>query len=155
MTTLLAPLRDIDVATRSLLGPSPRAVGPVAPMDAVRSDDGVTLTFDLPGVDPDSIDLSVERNVLTLSAARSWSAADDEQVLVRERRQGQVRRQLRLSDGLEVGAIAARFDNGVLTVRIPAAESTRPSRVEVEVGPPAALDSAPVDTTEAEPASNN
>jgi HSP20 family protein len=155
MTTRFAPFRDVDLMTRSLLGPAPQASGPVAPMDAVRSDEGVTLFFDLPGIDPNSIDLSVERNVLTLSAERSWSPADGEQVVVHECRHGRVRRQLRLSDGLDLAAVAARFDNGVLTVRIPAAESSRPSRVEIETGPPSALGSAPVDTTDVDAASDN
>lgn len=146
MTTRFAPFRDVDVMTRSLLGPTPRTTaGPTAPMDAVRSDDGLTLRFDLPGVDPTSIDLSVEGNVLTLSADRSWSSADGEQVLVRERRQGAVRRQLRLSDGLDLAAVAARSDNGVLTVHIPAAESARPTRIDVEVGPSPAIGAAPVE----------
>lgn len=156
MTTHLTSLRDLDVRTRSLLGPVPRpAANHFAPMDAVRSAEGVTLRFDLPGVDPASVELTVEGNVLTLDAERSWPAVEGEHVLVAERRQGAIRRQLRLSNGLDLGAVSANFDNGVLTVQVPLAESSRPSRIDIVVGSSAALGSAPVETPGADAPSDN
>lgn len=156
MTTRFAPFRDVDVMTRSLLGPAPRAaVGPAAPMDAVRSEQGLRLSFDLPGVDPASVELSAERNVLTLVAERAPTTGEHEQVIVSERRQGSIRRQLRLSDGLDLSAITARLDNGVLSVHIPVAESSRSSRIEIEVGSSTVIDSAPVEPTEVDAPGDN
>ena len=104
------------------------------PMDAVRSDDAVELYFDLPGFDPSSVELTVDRNVLSLSASRRWELGEGRTVLVGERRQGEARRQIRLSDSLDGSRVAASFDNGVLSVRIPVAESAQPHKVEIEVG---------------------
>ena len=104
------------------------------PMDAVRSDDAVELYFDLPGYDPSSVELTVDRNVLSLSASRSWEVGEGRTVLVGERRQGEARRQIRLSDSLDGSRVAASFDNGVLSVRIPVAESAQPHKVDIEVG---------------------
>jgi HSP20 family protein len=106
-------------------------------MDAVRHGDHVTLRFDLPGVDPASIDLEVERNVLALKAERHWDHADDEQVLASERRHGSYSRQLSLGDQLDGSRVEASYDNGVLTVTIPVAELAKPKKVAVARGAPA------------------
>lgn len=136
MSTLFAPFslaRDLDVASRSRVL-TPTRPAPAAPMDAVRDDAAVTLYVDLPGVDPDSIDLSVDRRVLTLSAERSWAPAEGTSVVMRERSTGSVRRQVRLSEGLDPAGVEARYDNGVLVVRVPVAESAQPRRVQVTTG---------------------
>ncbi len=115
-------------------------------MDAVRTEDAVTLYVDLPGVDPASIDLSVDRRVLSLTAERQWSPADGESVVARERLHGTIRRQLRLSDALDPSGVEARYDNGVLVVRVPVAESAQPRRVEIATPTPA-TELEPSDTT--------
>jgi HSP20 family protein len=131
MSTRFAPLFDFDLMTRSMAVPS--ASGAV-PMDAVRTRDAVEIRFDLPGYDPGSIDLSVEKNVLTLSAERNWILDDDTRVLLRERRHGSVKRQIRLSDSLDPSRVEASFDNGVLNVRVPVAETAQPHKVDISIG---------------------
>lgn len=146
MSTLFAPFREFDPVVRPR--PVARPSAPTAPFDAVRDDDGVTLSFDLPGVDPASIDLSVEGKVLTLSAERTWSVPEGSSALVRERRHGSVTRRLRLSDALDASGIAASYDNGVLHVRIPVSAAAQPHRIEVEVGSAPVLESAAVEAGE-------
>lgn len=139
MSTLFAPFRDLDPLARPRLVPS---AAPGVPFDAVRDDDGVVVSFDLPGVDPATVDLSVDGNVLTLSAERSAPVPDGATALVRERRHGALQRRLRLSDSLDLAAIEATLDNGVLTVRIPVSASAQPHKVEIQVGA-SALGGAP------------
>ena len=120
------PFRELDRFADQAFSRSP-----VVPMDAVRHGDHVTLRFDLPGVDPASIDLEVERNVLDLKAERHWPQADDEQVLARERRHGSYHRQVSLGDQLDGSRVEATYDAGVLTVTIPVAETAKPRKVAV------------------------
>ncbi len=124
------------------------------PMDAVRSDDAVDLYFDLPGFDPASVELTVDRNVLSLSASRSWDLGEGRTVLVGERRQGEARRQIRLSDSLDGSRVAASFDNGVLHVRIPVAESAQPHKVDIEIGGLAQVEAITEATAEEAPSAN-
>ena len=107
---------------------------PAIPMDAYRHGDHVTVHLDLPGVDPSSIDLTVEKNVLTVSAERRWQRDESEEVVVAERPQGSFSRQLFLSEGLDADHIEARYELGVLTVRIPVAEAAKPRKVEIAAG---------------------
>jgi HSP20 family protein len=110
-------------------------------MDAYRRGDHFVVHFDLPGVDPSSIDLTVEKNVLTVSAERHWEAGEDEQVVVAERPQGSFSRQLFLGEGLDADGIEAGYDAGVLTVRVPVAEQAKPRKVQVTAGgSPAAIE---------------
>ena len=134
MATRFAPLFDFDLMGRPWTATSPSPVAGTAPVDAVRTKDALELRFDLPGFDPASIDLSVEKNVLTLRAERNWVLEDEDRVLLRERRHGSVTRQLRLSDGLDAGRVQATYDNGVLSVRIPVAENAQPRKVEIAIG---------------------
>ena len=124
------PFRELDRWTSQGAGARPSAM----PMDAYRQGDRFTVHFDLPGVDASSIDLRVEKNVLTVSAQRSWQREDGQEVLVSERPQGSFTRQLFLGDSLDVDGIEARYDNGVLTVDIPVAEAAKPRRVEITGG---------------------
>ena len=110
------------------------------PMDAVRQDDAVELRFDLPGVSPDSIDVEVERNVLTVRAERTWSPAEGAEVLVRERPQGAVTRHVTLGESLDADRLEATYDAGVLTLTIPVAEQAKPRKVEIQVGSSDALE---------------
>ena len=105
------------------------------PLDAFRHGDHFIVNFDLPGIDPDSVDLTVEKNVLAVSAERSWRPEDSDEVLVTERPQGRYSRQLFLGDTLSTDGIQAHYDRGVLTVTIPVAESAKPRKVQVETGP--------------------
>ncbi|HEV2068785.1 MAG TPA: Hsp20/alpha crystallin family protein [Acidimicrobiales bacterium] len=107
---------------------------PVMPMDAYRHEDRFLVHFDVPGVDPSSIELTVDKDVLTVSAERRWQPADGDQVLVAERPQGSFSRQLFLGEGLDADGIEANYDNGVLTVTIPVAERAKPRRVEISGG---------------------
>ena len=102
------------------------------PMDAYRHGDNFVVSLDLPGVDPSSIDLTGERNALTISAERHWQPVEGDQVIASERRQGTFTRQLLLGDGLDADRIHASYENGVLTVTIPVAASAQPRKIEVE-----------------------
>lgn len=126
-----------------------RSQGPALPLDAYRRGDQFVLEFDLPGVDPDSVELVVERNILTVSAERSPTRGDETEVLVTERPTGRFTRRLRLGSHLDLEHIEASTDRGVLTVTIPATAALRRRRVEVKQGP-ARIDAAVEDRTEAD-----
>lgn len=122
------PFRDIDRLTQQLAGERRASA---MPMDAYRENEQFVVHFDLPGVDPESIDLTVEKNALTVKAERSWQAGDGVDVLVAERPQGSFSRQLFLGEGLDPDRIEARYDQGVLTVTIPVAERAKARKIEV------------------------
>jgi HSP20 family protein len=124
------PFRELDRWNTQALANRPS----VMPMDAYRQDDHFTVHFDLPGADASSIDLTVEKNVLTVSAQRQWQPQDGQEVLVSERPQGTFTRQLFLGESLDTDRIEASYDNGVLTVTIPIAESAKPRKVEISAG---------------------
>ena len=125
------PFRELDRFNQQFWGQS-RA--PLLPMDAYRSGDEFVVHVDVPGVDPDSIDLTVERNVLVLKAERSWQPSEGAEVVTVERPQGSFTRQLFLGENLDVENIQASYDNGVLTLRIPVAQAAKPRRVEIQSG---------------------
>ncbi len=131
------PFRELDRFTDQLFGSPTRA--PWVPMDAVRHGDTVEARFDLPGVAPESIDVTVERNVLTVTAERSWWPAEGDEILVRERPQGRFSRQLLLGDALDGDRVLANYEHGVLRVTIPVAEQAKPRKVEIHVGQTQAL----------------
>ncbi|MGP3929762.1 Hsp20/alpha crystallin family protein [Nonomuraea sp. KM88] len=106
----------------------------VMPMDGLRRDDDVLLRFDLPGIDPDSIEVTVDRGVLSVSARREEEVADNERLFVRERPMGAFTRRIYLSEHLDSEQIDAGYANGVLTVRIPVLERARPRKVEIRRG---------------------
>ena len=122
------PFRDFDRLSQHLVG-SGRA--PVMPMDAFRSGDQFVVRFDLPGVDPSSIDLTVEKNVLTVSAERSWQPGEGAEVVASERPHGTFTRQLFLGETLDTDRIEASYDAGVLTLTLPVAEQAKPRRIEI------------------------
>ena len=122
------PFRELDRLAEQTWGAG-RA--PVMPMDAYRSGDHFLVHFDLPGVDPASIDLTVEKNVLTVSAERHWERSEGAEVVVSERPQGSFSRQIFLAETLDSDRIEASYDAGVLTVRIPVAEAAKPRRVSI------------------------
>jgi len=124
------PFRELDRVADASWG---RPSSPM-PMDAVRRGDSVVVSFDLPGVEPDSIDVTVERNVLNVRASRSHERVDGDEVLASERRFGSISRQLLLSDTLDGNGVAADYDRGVLTVRIPVAAAAKPRKIEIGTG---------------------
>jgi HSP20 family protein len=104
------------------------------PMDAYREGDRFIVNFDVPGVNPDSIDLTVDKNVLTVRAERAWQPQEGSEVLVSERPHGTFTRQLFLGDSLDTANIAGTFRDGVLTLTIPVAEQAKPRKVAISHG---------------------
>ena len=128
------PFRDFDRLANQLLGSGGTTNRPaVMPMDAWRQGDRFVIEFDLPGVNRDSIDIDVERNVLTVRAERV-AGNGDWQRLASERTHGQFSRQLVLGDNLDLGRIEAGYDNGVLTLRIPVSGKAKPRKISVGSG---------------------
>jgi len=103
----------------------------LAPMDAYRLGDVVTVDFELPGVDPASIDVQIERGELRLGARRRSTAPDGAQYLVRERVGADITRRLMLGDVLDVDHVDAEYHDGILTLRIPLSQSAKPRRIDV------------------------
>ena len=125
------PFRELDRLTEQA---GSRQMPSMLPMDAYRRGENFVVHFDLPGADPDSVELTVERNVLTVTAQRRWSRAEGDEVLITERPQGTFSRQLFLGESLDTNAIEAAYDNGVLTLTIPVAEQAKPRRVSITSG---------------------
>ncbi len=124
------PFRELDRAFSQILaGGADRPVA--APMDAYRHGESFVAHLDLPGVDPGSIDVSVEQNVLTVTAERHWSPVDGDQVLSAERPQGRFTRQLFLGNALDTEKIHATYENGVLTITMPIADKAKPRKIEI------------------------
>jgi len=122
------PFRDLDRLTQQLLGTSARPSAML--MDAWREDDHFVVEFDLPGVSADSVDLDVERNVLTVKAERPPLNGPQE-LLAAERPRGVFSRQLILGDNLDTEKVQASYASGVLTLRIPVAERAKPRKIEI------------------------
>jgi len=131
------PFRDLDRLTSQLLGGGPGTTNrpAVMPMDAWRQGDRFVVEFDLPGVSAESIDIDVERNVLTVRAERV-AGNGDWQRLASERTHGQFSRQLVLGDNLDLERIEAGYDNGVLRLVIPVAEKAKPRKIQIAGGAP-------------------
>ena len=108
--------------------------GGMAPMDAFEKDGMYTLRFDLPGVDPDHVDLMVENNVLTVTAERKLEDTEGANWLLRERPTGTHSREVRLGDRLDTGRVRASYDQGVLTVVIPIREEAKPQKIAITPG---------------------
>jgi HSP20 family protein len=100
-------------------------------MDAYRHGDRFVVHLDLPGVDPASLDLAVEQNVLTIKAERHWQPVEGDQVVANERRQGIFTRQLFLGNNLDTEKIHATYEAGVLTVTIPVAERAKARKIAI------------------------
>ena len=133
------PFREFDRIGQQFWG---QARMPVLPLDAYRSGDEFVVHVDVPGVDPDSIELTVDQNVLVLKAERSWQPSEGAEVVTAERPQGSFTRQLFLGENLDVDNIAASYENGVLTLRIPVAQAAKPRRVEIQSGRPQAIEAS-------------
>lgn len=131
------PFRELDRLTQQVFGQGSGTWSrPAAmPMDAYRAGDEFVVVFDLPGVNPNAIELDIERNVLTVKAERRPSATgDDVEMQVAERPLGVFSRQLFLGDTLDTDRIKASYESGVLTLRIPVAEAAKPRKIAIESG---------------------
>ena len=123
------PFRELDRLAQQMLGTVARPAA--MPMDAWRDGEQFVVEFDLPGVDPNSVDLDVERNVLTVKAERQPSTADDVEMIAAERPRGVFSRQLILGDTLDTDRVQANYSAGVLTLRIPIAEKAKPHKIAI------------------------
>ena len=132
LLTSFDPFAEFDrLAQRTFGGTDPRGPKATMRMDAIRRADDVELRFDLPGIDPATIEVTVDRGVLTVSAKRSEEYAEGGKPFIRERVMGSFSRRIRLWDTADADAVEAGFDAGVLTVRIPVQEKALPRKVEV------------------------
>jgi len=126
------PFRELDRLAeeidRSANRPAPMA------MDAYRRGNHVVAQLDVPGVRPEDVDVTVERNVLTVRATRRADVGEGDERIVAERRHGELVRQLMLGDMLDPHRVEADVTDGVLTLRIPVAETATPRKVEVGTG---------------------
>jgi HSP20 family protein len=123
------PFRDFDRVAQQVLGTPARPAAMA--MDAFRSGDEFVVQFDLPGVDAESIDLTVEKNVLTVHAERRRPVEEGVEMVISERPEGTFSRQLFLGESLDAERIEASYDQGVLVLRLPIAERAKPRRVPV------------------------
>ncbi|KPI29144.1 Hsp20/alpha crystallin family protein [Streptomyces sp. NPDC054950] len=132
------PFREFDRLAQQFFGPGtgtgtdhhPAAMA----MDAYRSGDEFLVHFDLPGIDPETIELDVERNVLNVRAERRSPAPEGAELIVAERSTGTFTRQLFLGETLDTDRIDASYEAGVLTLRIPVAEQAKPRRIQITGG---------------------
>jgi HSP20 family protein len=122
------PFRDLDRLSQQLWGTASQPA--LMAMDAWREGDDFVVEFDLPGVSPDSVDLDVERNVLTVKAERP-SQNGERELIAAERPRGVFSRQLILGDNLDTESVGASYSSGVLTIRIPVAEQAKPRKIQI------------------------
>ena len=124
------PFRDFDRLAQQVFGAGTTSRPAVMPMDAWREGDTFVIEFDLPGVSPETLDIDVERNVLTVKAERPRKNGDWE-TLASERPFGLFSRQLVLGENLDLEKVEATYDSGVLQLRVPVAEKAKPRKIEV------------------------
>lgn len=121
------PFAELDRVARRLEQPT---IG-LGAADAYRQDDAFVLHLDLPGFDSEAIDMTVEKDTLTVSAERRWEPGEEVQVVMQERPVGTFTRRFFLGEGLDTEAIEAGYDQGVLTIRIPVRETAKPRKITV------------------------
>jgi HSP20 family protein len=123
------PLRELDRLTDQALtsARTPRTM----PMEAFRRGDQFIVAVDLPGMNKEDVDITVERNVIELSARRQPLRQAGDEVIIDERPQGEFRRQLFLGDNLDPDKLTAQYDRGVLTLTIPVSEASKPRKIEI------------------------
>jgi len=123
------PFRELDRLTQQVFGTAARPA--TMPMDAWQEDDEFVVAFDLPGVSVESVDLDIERNVLTVRAERREPTQPDVELIASERPRGVFSRQLILGDTLDTEKVKASYADGVLTLRIPVQEKAKPRKIEI------------------------
>ena len=131
MAHFVDPFDDVDRVLGALGG---QWRSGIMPMDAFEKDGVYTLRFDLPGADPEAVDVTVEGNVLTVTAERPLEETEEVTWMLRERPSGTHRREVRLGERLDAGKVEAIYDNGVLTVQIPMRAEERPKKISVSTG---------------------
>jgi HSP20 family protein len=131
LTTLDPISRDFDRIVRRAFGTGGAGYAPALPMDAIRRDGQLVLRFDVPGVDPEKIDVTVDKGVLSVSATREEIKTEGESPVARERLFGRFTRRVRLSENLDADAIEASNSDGVLEIRIPVREEAKPRKITV------------------------
>lgn len=132
MLMMSDPFRQFDRLTQQVLGTAARPAAMA--MDAWREENQFVVAVDLPGVDPGSIDVNVEQNVLTIRAERKDTLGEGVELIAAERPRGVFSRQLLLGETLDTDNVKAGYGGGVLTVRIPVAEKAQPRKIEVTTG---------------------
>lgn len=143
VATMFTPFNDFDRLAASLFA---RQGLREMPMDLYRDGDQYILRADLPGIDPESVDVDVDGQLLTIRAERKLPEVQDVQWITRERQSSSFVRQLNLGQGIDIDAISARYENGVLAVSIPVSEKAKPRKIEVVTG---AAETVAVDSAEA------
>ena len=140
MAMFFDPFREFDRMAEQLFDrQGPRLM----PMDLYRDGDHYVLSADLPGIDPGSVDIDVDGQLLTIRAERTPRSQEGVKWLTRERNSGSFLRQLNLGQGIDTAAISASYENGVLSVVIPVSEKAKPRKIEVQAGgTPATADAA-------------
>jgi len=126
------PFRELDRVAQQVFGTTGRPTA--MPIDAYRQGEQFVVEFDLPGIDPGSIEMTVERNVLTVHAERRRPDTGEVELLLGERPHGRFSRQLFLAETLDTERIAATYTDGVLHLEIPVKEQAKPRRVEISKG---------------------
>ncbi|MFI8232605.1 Hsp20/alpha crystallin family protein [Streptomyces sp. NPDC085900] len=126
------PFRELDRLFDRVWGTAAHPAG--MPLDAWREDETFFVELDLPGVDPESIDLDVERNVLTVKAERKPAYGENTRTVITERPAGTFSRQLFLGETLDTDKIEASYEAGVLKLRIPVAEQAKPRKISISGG---------------------
>ena len=129
MAVYFDPFRDLDRVAANLLDSrqGPRSM----PIDLYRDGDHYVLAADLPGIDPGSVDVDIDGQLLTIRAERTTRSTDGVKWLAKERANGSFHRQFTVGDGIDRSAISAQYDNGVLSVTLPVSEKAKPRKVEV------------------------
>lgn len=126
------PFQEMDRLSQAVFG---GRQGPMLmPMDLYREGDHYVLNADLPGIDPNSVDVDVDGQLLSIRAERTLKGNGETQWMLRERQSGSFLRQLTLGQDIDVEGIAARYDNGVLSVTIPVSEGSRRRKIDVVAG---------------------
>jgi HSP20 family protein len=128
--TTFDALAEFDRLARRTFSPVADRAG--IRMDAIRRPEEVELRFDLPGIDADSLDVTVDQGVLSVSASRTEEYAQDEKPFIRQRAMGSFSHRVRLSDSVDAEHIEASYEGGVLKVRVPLQEKAQPRKVEVK-----------------------
>lgn len=132
MLMMSDPFRQFDRLTQQVLGTAARPAA--MPMDSWRDGNELVVAVDLPGVEPGSIDVNVEQNVLSIRAERKDTLGEGVELIAAERPRGVFTRQLLLGERLDTDKVQASYDAGVLTVRIPVAEKAQPRKIQITSG---------------------
>ncbi len=143
------PFHHLDELRDQLIsgGRSPRSF----PMDAYRRGEEFFVHLDLPGINPETVEVTVENQVLTISVERRFEQLEGDEIIVSERPQGRFSRQLRLGSTIDTDRIAASYHDGVLTITLPVSERARPRQVRVGRGGPAQIEVGPTGPGPQEP----